>query len=530
MPALGTAASRWRPRRPATVAALIAVVCLVLTGASTWATARVDDNTEHRLLDVQTRQAGTVLSTAVLLIQEPLDTALTVQKIAGAMGDASAFANLMSAYVGPGKLFESASLWKRDGNRMTRLSGVGDAAMPKQGAGTRAYLRAAFKSRTFTVRPVTVADRSSIAYARADPKTGLVVYADRAVPANRRAPVDQDSAFSQLHYAIYLGPKTVPAALSTTDVAPSSLPLSGTTSRVAVPFGDTVLTLVTSPRTHLGATLSRRLPLVLLLGGLLLTAIAARAGYQLTRRRQTVEAMYGRQRDQSERLQRALLPRSQPEIPNLEIATEYVAGTHGVDIGGDWYSIVALDECGFGFVVGDVSGRGIDAVAVMARARFTIRAYLLDGHSPAAALAKCSRQFDISTDGHMTTAVVGVGDWRTGEVTIANAGHPAPLLVTSDGTDFVDSSPGWPLGTGPTTYESTTFVMTPGTTLFCFTDGLVERRTEDIDTGMRRLATTAAAATRTSADELVRHAVSTLRTEDASDDVAVLAIRWAGDR
>ena len=83
----------------------------------------------------------------------------------------------------------------------------------------------------------------------------------------------------------------------------------------------------------------------------------------------------------------------------------------------------------FAFVVGDVSGRGIDAVAVMASARFTLRAYLLRGDTAATALGMCSRQFDVTADGHIATAVVGIGNWRTGEVTVANAGHCLPLLL-----------------------------------------------------------------------------------------------------
>jgi hypothetical protein len=518
-------------RRPLAVVASIAAVGLALTLASTWATARTDRNTEHRLLQVQTEQAGTVLSTAISLIQQPLATALSVAKVAGPMGDTSAFTNLMAPSVGEGKLFESASLWQKAGNRLTRLENVGhEPAMAPNRADLRSYLRHSLDSKTFTVRPVTIGDHSSIAYAQADAGTGFIVYADRAIPADRRAPVDRSSAFSALNYAIYLGPRTDLASLSTTDVDPSTLPLDGNTARVTVPFGDTVLTLVTSPRHHLSSTLSQRLPLVLLLGGLLLTAIASWVGLQLTRGRRTVEAMYGQQRELSERLQRALLPQANPAIPNLEIASEYVAGAQGVDIGGDWYSIIGLDDGRYGFVVGDVSGRGIDAVAVMARARFTIRAYLLDGHSPATVLEKCSHQFDIIADGHMTTALVGVGDWRTGEVTIANAGHPSPLIVRPDGVEFVTTTPGWPLGAGPTTYESTTFTMPAGSTLLCFTDGLVERRTEDIDTGMQRLADAAANATRASADGLVHHAVHSLQHDDARDDVAVLAMRWAGAR
>ena len=59
-----------------------------------------------------------------------------------------------------------------------------------------------------------------------------------------------------------------------------------------------------------------------------------------------------------------------------------MAGAQGVDIGGDWYSVIGVDDDRFAFVVGDVSGHGVDAVAVMAHARFTLRAYLVDGGSP----------------------------------------------------------------------------------------------------------------------------------------------------
>ncbi|MCW2784398.1 MAG: Serine phosphatase RsbU, regulator of sigma subunit [Marmoricola sp.] len=527
-------------RHPYRVAALISAVCLALTGLSTWAAARVDANAEQRLLEVQTKQAAAVLSTAILLIQAPLSTALSVQQVAGPT-DTAAFRQLMAPSVGQGKSFVSASLWQRHGTHLTRLANVGVApALPSDGPALQSYLRRAFSKHTFTVESVHTPAPGRIAYAEADPRTGYVVYAERAIPADRRSPVDRDSAFADLHYAIYLGARPDLSTLSTTDVDPASLPLTGHTARATLPFGDTVLTLVSSPRRHLGASLSQRLPLMLLLGGLLLTLIAGRTGEQFARRRQSAEAdattvaelydrveiLYGQQRDLSVRLQKALLPHVIPAVPQLEIAAEYVAGAQGVDIGGDWYSIIGLGEDHFAFVVGDVSGRGIDAVAVMAHARFTVRAYLLDGDSPAVALEKCSHQFDITVDGHITTAIVGVGNWRTGEITLACAGHPAPLLLTGDGARYVEVAPGPPLGTGPTAYPSTSFTMTPGSTLFCFTDGLIERRNEDIDTGMERLATTLAGRPTTPVVELVAHALGSLRSDDAPDDIAILALRW----
>jgi hypothetical protein len=425
---------------------------------------------------------------------------------------------------------------------VTRLATAGGAsALPLDGPATQAEVLRAFGVRTATARLVTIGSRTRIAWIRADPGTGFAVYAERAIPADRRAPVDGNSAYAKLDYAIYLGPHVTDEALSTTDVDPDSLPLHGLTHRESVPFGDTELTLVTSPREHLGSAQSQWLPIGLLVGGVLLTAISAVAGHRLVRGRrdaeedaatittlyEQVETLYGQQRELFERLQRALLPHAHPEIADLEIASRYVAGARGTEIGGDWYSVVALDEHRFAFVVGDVSGRGVDTVAVMAQARFTVRAYLLDGDEPAVALEKCSHQFDIATDGHLTTVITGIGDVRTGEVTIANAGHPPPLLMNGSILP-VDVPPGRPLGTGPARYRQTTFRMPHGATLFCFTDGLVERRGESIDVGLDRLATTLGEAADRPVDELVSYAVQVLRNPEAPDDIAALALRRVG--
>jgi serine phosphatase RsbU (regulator of sigma subunit) len=531
-----------RPRR---VAASIALVGIALTASSAFGAARIDHNTEQRLLDGQTRQAATVLSTAITVIQQPLEGALAVQRAASGMGDREVFEQFMKPHIGKDKTFQTSSLWVRRDGSLDRVETVGaPPAMAPGDAETLAHLERAYDSKTTTVKFLNVGDRTRIIYVRADPATGWLVYAERSVPANRRAQVDNDSAFSDIHYAIYLGDKVRSEGLTTTDVDPDSLPFDGTTSREEVPFGDNVITLTTTPRDHMGGDLGRRLPWILLVLGLALTAIAAGAGRQLARGRQTAEqdaatitalyeqteALYDQQRDLFVNLQRALLPHVNPEIRNVELATEYVAGARGLDIGGDWYSIVALDGTRFGFVVGDVSGRGIESVAMMAQARFTSRAYLLDGDAPSVILDKCAPQFDITRDKHMATVLVGVGDWRTGEVTLASAGHPPPVLVTEAGASFVGLTPGRPLGTGIAPYPSVTVQMPPGSTLFCFTDGLVERRGEDIDVGLDRLARALEEASQRPVGELVEHALDRLRNDDAPDDIATLALRWTGDR
>ena len=362
---------------------------------------------------------------------------------------------------------------------------------------------------------------------------------ERALPADRRAPADRDSAFANIDYAVYFGKQTGSDDLSTTNVDLADLPLEGPTAEEEVVFGDTVLTLVTRPRSHLGSTLSQRLPLILLIGGLFLTLATAVVARQLVGTRirvendsatinalyQRINGLYEEQRAVFVRLQRALLPQVIPPVPRTEIASKYVAGTEGIEIGGDWYSVIDIGEDHFGFVVGDVSGRGVDAVAEMARARFTLRAYLLDGNAPNVALEKCSRQFDVMVDGHIVTAVVGLGDWRTGEVVIANAGHPLPLLITTDRSEQVKVPVGPPLGVGASSYESTTFTMPAGSTLVAYTDGLVERRGEDIDTGTQRLVAAADRHVREPVADLLTSLLADLRGDGAADDIAMLAVR-----
>ena len=201
---------------------------------------------------------------------------------------------------------------------------------------------------------------------------------------------------------------------------------------------------------HLGGALGADLPWIVLLVGLLLTLMAAFVAVQLARRRkeaernsETISGLYGdldrlyaEQRSIAVTLQRALLPRRIPDISNLEIASRYVAGADGVDVGGDWYSLVQVDDERFAFVVGDVSGRGVNAATIMAQLRYTVRAYLLEGHRPGAVLEMCSRQLDIADDGHFATILVGIGDLSSREITLANAGHMNPLLLSGRSRDL----------------------------------------------------------------------------------------------
>jgi serine phosphatase RsbU (regulator of sigma subunit) len=513
---------------------MIGAVITVSVSATAWS---LDRRNEHRLLEVQTRQAGAVLAATILGIRDPLAAALEVQEATG--GSATQFARSMAPITGPGRLFVSAvALDVTSGS----LRVVGSAGVPpalSSSGGMSNLAATALRSSTFVVTSIGSGGVERVGYAIADStEGGFVVYAERAIPTNRQVPAESNPAFADLDFATYLGPPTS-ANLATTDLPASQLPITGDTAVDVIPFGNTSITLVTVASGHLGGPLGWQIPLIFLAGGALLTAASAFAAYQLARRRRDAEGaattitrlygqldlLYGEQRSLAQDLQRALLPASNPVIPGLEIATRYVAGARGVDVGGDWFSAIALDERRFAFVVGDVSGRGVDAAALMARLRFTIRAFLLEGHDPATVLSKTSRQLDVLSDGHFATTVVGIGDLQTKTISLANAGHLSPLIIAAPEPYYAGTHTGVPLGVTPGTYVTTAFDMPVGATLLAFTDGLVERRGESLDTGLDRLALAAAAPAAT-LDGFLTGLIETLTDGSSEDDIALLAFRW----
>ncbi|WP_375475415.1 PP2C family protein-serine/threonine phosphatase [uncultured Jatrophihabitans sp.] len=515
---------------------------LVVTSAATWTAWHVDRSSEHRLLELQTRQAAAVLGSTIGDIQSPLRTILDVAAATG--GSPPQFTRFMAPDIGAHGLFASASLWVRSGDTVAPVASTGGRpALPATSPAAHALLARSFHSATFLVTSVTAAGLQRIGYALADPADGrFAVYAERVIPANRRVPIESSSAFADLNFATYLGSTLNARTLATTDVPADRLPLSGDTARVAIPFGDTTLTLIAVPSRHLGSALAGELPWIFLVVGIVLTIAAVLLAGQLVRRRlraegdaQTISGLYDKldelyseQRTISETLQHALLPHSLPTMARLSVASRYLSGARGVDVGGDWFSFLELGESRFAFVVGDVSGRGVSAATVMARLRFTLQAYLLEDHSPETALAMCSRQLDIVRDGHMATVLVGVGDTATRRIAVASAGHYSPLVIADDGPRFVPAAVGPPLGVEPTSYAATTFDMSPGSTLLAFTDGLVERRDESIERGLDRLSAAAAADPDQTLDELLSSVLSTMIGSAAEDDTAILALRWTG--
>jgi putative methionine-R-sulfoxide reductase with GAF domain len=223
-------------------------------------------------------------------------------------------------------------------------------------------------------------------------------------------------------------------------------------------------------------------------------------------------------------LQRSLLPGRLPRLPGLEMAARYVPG-HEAGLGGDWYDVFTLPSGWHGVVVGDVAGRGLHAAVVMGRLRSALRAYALECDNPAEVLARLDGKAQHFEPGMMATALYAMIEPSCERMHISVAGHPAPALAAgSPPAVILDLPPDLPLGTGVTWPRRTTVVDLPaGGVLLFYTDGLIERRGQTLNAGLRLLCETVVPG---SPDDICGDVMAKLiGTESPPDDVAVLAVR-----
>jgi integral membrane sensor domain MASE1/anti-sigma regulatory factor (Ser/Thr protein kinase) len=233
------------------------------------------------------------------------------------------------------------------------------------------------------------------------------------------------------------------------------------------------------------------------------------------------------QREAVETLQRSLLPDQLPDVPGLELAARYIPASKHVELGGDWYDVIALEHGRYGLVIGDVAGHGILAAAVMGKLRMTLRASAFDGSSCGAVLERVNALLRDVQAGATATVWYGRYDPRDGTLEYANAGHVPPLLAGDDGAEprFLDDVHGPPLGAvAGVCFSHSRHTLEDGTTLLLYTDGLIERRNASIDDGLASLSAqmrSTDADLQTACDEVIHALVA----DPAEDDIAVLAVR-----
>ncbi|MEV4439952.1 SpoIIE family protein phosphatase [Streptomyces sp. NPDC049577] len=229
------------------------------------------------------------------------------------------------------------------------------------------------------------------------------------------------------------------------------------------------------------------------------------------------------------RLQHALLPLPEQSLTlaDLRVDVAYLPSDDGINVGGDWYSAIELPDGSVLFVVGDVAGHGIDAVATMAQLRFTTKGMIVTGSSLTGALDRLNTLLLHTRDAHTSTATVVIARYEPARrrLTWAQAGHPPLLLLRGGRAQFLTHPRGILLGATPdASYGEAEFRLEPGDHLLFYTDGLVERPREHIDEGANRFADAARQAIRSDGTGSLGPLLSSLLRDERRDDVCLLDV------
>ncbi|MFG3113773.1 SpoIIE family protein phosphatase [Streptomyces sp. NPDC048197] len=272
---------------------------------------------------------------------------------------------------------------------------------------------------------------------------------------------------------------------------------------------------------------------------------------------------YTREHTTAVTLQRSLLPQALPEQSALEVAHRYLPAQAGV--GGDWFDVIPLPGTRVALVVGDVVGHGLHAAATMGRLRTAVHNFSALDLPPDELLnhldelvshidtdeARAAGRRPGATDGDAVawpgigsdaeggrpdggrtgitgaTCLYAIYDPVAGRATVARAGHPGPALVHPDGSvTFPEVPVSPPLGLGASVpVETAELTLAEGSRLVLYTDGLVEDRDRDIDTGLAMLHRALESGGRRDPDGICAAVLDAMLPEHPSDDIALLVAR-----
>jgi serine phosphatase RsbU (regulator of sigma subunit)/anti-sigma regulatory factor (Ser/Thr protein kinase) len=238
---------------------------------------------------------------------------------------------------------------------------------------------------------------------------------------------------------------------------------------------------------------------------------------------------YSRERATALTLQRAMLPTGLSAPSSVEVRHRYLPGSKMIEVGGDWYESIALPGGRVALVVGDVAGHGVRAAVTMGRLRTAIHTLAMLELPPAESLQQLNELMQElgAREPHFATCVYAIFDAVSGSCEVASAGHLPPLLVRPDGTnELLDVSPAPPLGVGTGPIQSRTLPVADGSLLVLYTDGLVEKRSRDIDEGLARLQSIFTPDTvDLPLEDLCKATLAGVYADEQRDDIAVLIAR-----
>ncbi|MFF3685343.1 SpoIIE family protein phosphatase [Streptomyces sp. NBC_00390] len=246
--------------------------------------------------------------------------------------------------------------------------------------------------------------------------------------------------------------------------------------------------------------------------------------------------LYGREAYIADELQRTMLPDSLPQPTGVRLASRYLPAAETARVGGDWYDAIPLPGSRVALVVGDVMGHSMTSAAIMGQLRTTAQTLAGLDLPPQEVLHHLDEQAQRLGTDRMATCLYAVYDPVSHRITIANAGHPPPVLLHLGGrAEVLRVPPGAPIGVGGVDFEAVELDAPAGATLLLYTDGLVESRLRDVWTGIEQLRERLAATAQLTGPDhsppleaLCDDVLDMLGPGDRDDDIALLAARFDG--
>ncbi len=246
--------------------------------------------------------------------------------------------------------------------------------------------------------------------------------------------------------------------------------------------------------------------------------------------------LYGREAYIADELQRTMLPETLPRPTGVRLASRYLPAAETARVGGDWYDAIPLPGSRVALVVGDVMGHSMTSAAIMGQLRTTAQTLVGLDLPPQEVLHHLDEQAQRLGTDRMATCLYAVYDPVSHRITIANAGHPPPVLLHLGGrAEVLRVPPGAPIGVGGVDFEAVELDAPAGATLLLYTDGLVESRLRDVWTGIEQLREKLAAVAQLTGPDhpppleaLCDEVLDMLGPGDRDDDIALLAARFDG--
>jgi PAS domain S-box-containing protein len=234
--------------------------------------------------------------------------------------------------------------------------------------------------------------------------------------------------------------------------------------------------------------------------------------------------LHSETREAAVRLQQAVLPERLPMVEGWSFGS-YYSPSGRTEVGGDFYDVLDVGDK-VALFVGDVMGRGVTAAAAMAQMRAAVRSYVALDPSPESVVRHLDTMFETYGYTQLVTLVYVLADAADDELRVVNAGHPPPVVLHEDGSlHTLSQGVTPPLGLGPEDRPAFRVPFSSTDTLLLYTDGLIERRDEDIDVGQDRLAQACTTLPREDLTKCLERLVEEVRDHTREDDVAALVAR-----